>query len=157
MRAGWAHLQGKAVGKSGFHSVGQQLSTPLPAPALTPLQPALHPAARVILVRHQSLVRVLPPPLLFLLCSLPHSTSPVEFFFFPQIKRVLVYCLPWNVYLSNKRGTLLPRDLALAVPSCWNALSSNTYIVLSFTRNVKFSFWKMYFYNVCQSIEFEKE
>ena len=42
--------------------LGRRLSTPLPAPALTPLQPALSPAARVILVRHQSLIRVLPWP-----------------------------------------------------------------------------------------------
>ena len=142
--------------------LGRRLSTPLPAPALTPLQPALSPAARVILVRHQSLIRVLPRPQLsshpppFSALFPPSLHFPCGIFFPPQIKRVLMYCLPWNVSLSNKRGTLLPQDLALAVPSCWNPLSSNTYIVLSFTRNVKFSFWKMYFYNVYQSTEFEK-
>ena len=112
MRAGWTHLQGKAVGKSGFHPVGQRLSTPLPAPALTPLQSALTLAARVILVRHQLLMRVLPQPhlsshpLLFLLCPLPHSISPVEFFFPPNQKSS--YLLSPVKFLSLKQKRHAP-------------------------------------------------
>ena len=142
MRAGWGQLQGKAAGKSGFHSGA---TTPLPAPALTPLQPALSPAARVILVRHQSLIRVLPRPQLsshpprFSALFPPSLHFPCGIFFPPKSKEFLCV-VSHEMSLSQTRGTLLPQDLALAVPSCWNALSSNTYIVLSFTRNVKFSF-----------------
>lgn len=45
---------------------------------------------------------VLPPPSFF--CSVPSLTPlPLWNFFSPQIKRVLMCCLPWNVSLSNKR------------------------------------------------------
>lgn len=122
MRAGWTHLQGKAVGKSGFHSVGQRLSTPLPALALTPLQSALTPAARVILVRHQLLMRVLPPPhlsshpLLFLLCPLPLSTFPVEFFFSPKSKEFLfIVSCEISVSQTNEARSYL-RTLLLLFP-----------------------------------------
>lgn len=91
---------------------------------------------------------VLPPPP-FSALSPPSLHFPCGIFFFPQIKRVLIHCLLWNFCLSNQRGTLLSQDLALAFPSSWNALSSNTYI-LSFARNVKFSFWKCIFYCILE-------
>ena len=141
--------RGRLLGKvASIHSVGQQLWIPLPALALTPLQSILSPAARVILVRHQWIVRVLSPKPYPICPPIPSSLR-----YFPSLT-----LLPPGTFLPSLKHTR--NAPAWGLSPCYFLFLGFPFpkFIFFFTRNVN----SFIFVNVLKnfyfiwSLEFEK-
>lgn len=122
VRAGWTHLQGKAVGKSGFHPVGQWLSTPScsgpdtsPACSLSSGQgdPGKTPVAYA---SPPPIQPVLPPPP-FSALSPPSLHFPCGILFFFSKSKEFLFIVSCEIFVfQTKEARSCLRTLPLLFP-----------------------------------------